>query len=69
MRMSELEAEFHYNGHVIAITCVERGRAWHWSYVMDGTSRFEMQGPGLPTDDVAIEEARRDAQKRIDRLP
>jgi hypothetical protein len=67
--MSELEAEFHYNGHDIAIVCIERGRAWHWSYVMDGMSRFEMKGPGLPSGDIAVEQATQDAKERIDHLP
>jgi len=67
--MTELEAEFHYNGHDIVITCIERGQAWHWSYVMDRMSRFEMEGPGLPSGDAAVREATRDAKERIDRLP
>jgi hypothetical protein len=67
--MAERETEFHYKGHDVAITLVERQGAWHWSYVMDGTSRFELQQPGLPTAEMAHVEATRDAKERIDKLP
>jgi len=67
--MPELDAEFHYNGHEVVIACIERGRAWHWSYVLDGTSRFELEGTGLASSDLALQEATRDAKERIDQLP
>lgn len=67
--MAELETEFHYNGHDVAITLIELGQTWHWSYVLDGTSRFERSEPGLPSSDVATLEATRDAKERIDKLP
>jgi hypothetical protein len=67
--MAELETEFHYKGHDIAITLVEREGAWHWSYVMDATSRFELQQLGWPSSEAAHLEAIRDAKERIDRLP
>lgn len=40
--MAELETEFHYKGHDVAITLVEREGAWHWSYVMDATSAMSL---------------------------
>lgn len=67
--MTELETEFHYNGHDVAITLVEREGAWRWSYVMDATSRFELRQAGLPSSDMAHLDAIRDAKERIDRLP
>ena len=67
--MAELEAEFHYKGHDVAITLVEREGTWHWSYVMDATSRFELHQSGWPSSEMARLDAIRDAQERIDGLP
>jgi hypothetical protein len=54
-----------YKGVTFAIDTVEKRGRWHWSYTL-GTEYHELPDRPLSSEGLAISEAERDAQRRID---
>ncbi|AEI82130.1 hypothetical protein CNE_BB1p07130 (plasmid) [Cupriavidus necator N-1] len=63
-----MEDSFFYKNHDVVMELSERTFGhWHWSYTLDGQGTFESQCDAFGTRELAMVDAKSNAQARIDR--
>jgi hypothetical protein len=55
-----------HKGRTVTITATEDQGRWYWSYSIGGGERVDLNDRGLPDEETCVDDARRDAQRRID---
>lgn len=57
-----------YKGRVITVDVLMRGKGWTWSYQIDSGPLRESRDRPLPSQEIVLKEALREAKAEIDRL-
>lgn len=55
-----------YKGQTVTITTTEDQKRWYWSYVIGSGERVDLNDRGLPDEETAVGDAKRDAERKID---